>query len=201
LALAGFASKAESESDQVGIGSQVKRRAVFLDRDGILNKAVVRNGKPYPPASVADVVIPFGVADGLTLLKSRGFLLIGVTNQPDVARGTTHRETVEAINGYLKSKLPLDEICVCFHDDADGCSCRKPNPGLILDTAERHEVNLAASYVVGDRWKDIEAGRKAGCSTVWVDYAYTEEFKTELPDFICKSPVEAFKWIFQRDKQ
>jgi len=174
----------------------MKRRAVFLDRDGILNNAIVCDGKPYPPSSVAEVQIPPGVADGIMQLKNLGFLLIGVTNQPDVARGTTHRETVDAINGYLKSKLPLDEIYVCFHDDADGCSCRKPNPGLILDAAERHEVNLAASYVVGDRWKDIDAGRKSGCITVWVDYGYSEMFKTGLPDYICKSPAAAFKWIF-----
>ena len=176
----------------------IKRRAVFLDRDGILNAAIVRNGKPHPPSSVAQVEIPAGVADGLIQLRNLGFLLIGVTNQPDVARGTTPRETVDAINGYLKSKLPLDEICVCFHDDADGCSCRKPNPGLILNTAERHEINLAASYMVGDRWKDIEAGRKTGCNTVWVDYGYSEMFKTGLPDYICKSPAEAFQWIISR---
>lgn len=179
----------------------MKRRAVFLDRDGILNNAVVRDGKPYPPASVAEVVIPSGVTDGLVQLKSLGFLLIGVTNQPDVARGTATRETVEAINGYLSSVLPLDEMSVCFHDVADGCSCRKPKPGLILDAAQRYGISVPDSYLVGDRWKDTEAGKRAGCATVWVDYSYTEEFETGLPDCICRSPAEAFNWIFQRSKQ
>jgi len=177
----------------------MKRRAVFLDRDGILNSSIVRDGKPYPPSSVAEVNIPPGVTDGMMQLRNLGFLLIGVTNQPDVARGTTPKETVEAINSYLKSELPLDEIVVCFHDDSDACSCRKPNPGLILDAAERYRVRVVASYMVGDRWKDIEAGRKAGCATVWVDYAYTEVFKTELPDCICWSPAEAFQWIISRE--
>lgn len=174
------------------------RKAVFLDRDGILNNPVIRNGKPYPPASIGEVEIPVGVVDGLVQLKNQGYLLIGVTNQPDVARGTTPMRVVEEINDYLKSVLPLDEINVCYHDDADGCLCRKPNPGLILAAAERHEIDVEASYMVGDRWKDIEAGRKAGCTTVWVDYAYTEEFKTDSPDCICFSPEDAFKWIFSR---
>ena len=176
----------------------MKRRAVFVDRDGILNNAIVCEGKPYPPSSVAEVQIPFGVAEGMMQLRNLGFLLIGVTNQPDVARGTATRETVEAINSYLKSELPLDEILVCFHDDSDGCSCRKPNPGLILDAAKYYGVNVSASYMVGDRWKDIEAGRRAGCATVWVDYGFTEAFKAELPDCICWSPAEAFQWIISR---
>lgn len=182
----------------MGVSYQVKKRAIFLDRDGILNIPLIRDGKPYPPASIDEVEIPFGVADGLMQLKGLGFMLIGVTNQPDVARGTTTREIVEAINSYLKLKLSLDVIVVCFHEDADNCSCRKPKPGLILDVAKSYGISLSASYMIGDRWKDIEAGRKAGCITVWVEYGYAEAFETDLPDCICMSPEEAFQWIISR---
>ena len=177
----------------------MNQRAVFLDRDGILNHAVIRNGKPYPPSSVAEVEIPPGVADCLVQLKHHGFLLIGVTNQPDVARGATLRGTVDAINRLLKSKLPLDDIFVCFHDDADGCFCRKPYPGLILDAATHYGVNVMTSYMVGDRWKDIEAGKRAGCITVWVNYSYAEDFRTGLPDYICNSAADAFQWILSKE--
>jgi D-glycero-D-manno-heptose 1,7-bisphosphate phosphatase len=150
------------------------RRAVFLDRDGVVNAAVVRDGKPYPPSSVAEVRILPGVADALARLKSAGFLLIVVSNQPDVARGTTPRARVEAINAALADALPIDEFRTCFHDDGDACACRKPRPGLLLDAASRWHIDLARSFMVGDRWRDIDAGRRAGCRTVFIDYGYAE---------------------------
>jgi D-glycero-D-manno-heptose 1,7-bisphosphate phosphatase len=177
----------------------MKRRAIFLDRDGILDNSIVRNGKPYPPSSASEVELPRGITDALVQLKNLEFLLIVVTNQPDVVRGTTSMEKVEQINNYLKSKLPLDEIFVCFHDDEDGCICRKPNPGLILDAVVKYNINVITSYMIGDRWKDIEAGRKAGCTTLWVDYGYAEVFKSESPDYTCKSPAEAMQWIIKKE--
>ena len=150
------------------------RRAVFLDRDGVLNRAVVRDGKPYPPASVAEMEILPGVPSAMAALHDAGFMLIVVTNQPDVARGTTPRAVVESINERLSSELPIDEFRTCYHDSSDNCDCRKPRPGAMIAAAARHGIDLAGSYMVGDRWRDMEAGQRAGCRTIFVDYGYAE---------------------------
>lgn len=152
-----------------------RRRAVFLDRDGVLNRAVVRAGKPYPPQGVAGVEILPGVPEALRRLKSADFVLIVVSNQPDVARGTTSRSTVDAIHTYLAATLPIDRFITCYHDDGDGCNCRKPRPGMLIDGAQEFDVDLENSFMVGDRWRDIEAGRSAGCQTIFVDYGYAEQ--------------------------
>jgi D-glycero-D-manno-heptose 1,7-bisphosphate phosphatase len=175
------------------------RRAVFLDRDGVINRAIVRNGKPYPPATLDELEILTGVPEALHALKAAGFLLIGVTNQPDVVRGTQRREVVEAINAALISALPLDEILVCYHDDQDGCECRKPLPGLLIQAAFKYAVHLPSSFMVGDRWKDIEAGRRAGCTTVLIDCDYAEQISSP-PDHRVHSLLEATAWIISRSK-
>lgn len=149
-------------------------RAVFLDRDGVLNRPVLRNGKPHPPADLSELEILPGVPEGLDRLKALGFLLIVVTNQPDVRRGVQSRETVEAIHRMLRAHLPLDDIFTCYHDDPDHCLCRKPQPGMILEAARKHSLDLSRSFLVGDRWRDIEAGTAAGCRTVWIDCGYQE---------------------------
>lgn len=153
----------------------MKRRAVFLDRDGVLNRVVVREGKPYPPANVCEVEILPGTTEALQRLKDAGFILIVVSNQPDVARGTTSKETVEAINAYLGSRLPVDRFIMCYHDSGDGCDCRKPRPGMLLTGAGEFDVDLASSYMVGDRWRDVEAGIAAGCKVFFIDYGYDEK--------------------------
>lgn len=150
------------------------RKAVFLDRDGVLNEPVIRNGKPFPPTNIHSVRILPGVVDALQSLRSSGWLLIVITNQPDVARGTSTFEEVEAINRYLKQSLPIDEFRTCYHDDDDKCYCRKPLPGALISAAETHEIDLEQSYMIGDRWRDIEAGNRAGCKTIFLDYAYNE---------------------------
>jgi D-glycero-D-manno-heptose 1,7-bisphosphate phosphatase len=126
----------------------------------------------------------------LTALKQAGFLLIVVTNQPDVARGTTQKKVVEAINLSLASKLPIDEFFTCFHDNVDDCECRKPKPGALLAAAEKHGIDLAASFMVGDRWRDIEAGYRAGCQTLFIDYGYDEKQPDQF-DFKVSSLLEA----------
>lgn len=170
------------------------RRAVFLDRDGVLNRAVVRDGKPYPPANLAELEILPGVADALEALHEAGFLLIVVTNQPDVARGTTPMAVVEKINNHLVSCLPIDEFRTCYHDSGDGCDCRKPLPGALVTAAGKHGIDLGESYMVGDRWRDIEAGQRAGCKTVFIDYGY-EEKQPESVNYRVKSLKEASKII------
>jgi len=157
--------------------------AVFLDRDGVLNRAIVKGGQPYPPGRVEEVMIFPGILSALKRLDEAGYVLVGVTNQPDVARGTQSRQTVEAINAVLISQLPLREIFVCYHDDLDGCKCRKPKPGLIFQAAEKYGLDLARSWMVGDRWKDIAAGHAAGLKTIFVDDHYAEAYCGPRPDF------------------
>ena len=174
------------------------RQAVFLDRDGVLNQALVRHGKPYPPASLAELQIVPDAPEALAALQAAGFLLIGVTNQPDVARGTQRREVVEAINAALLATLPLAEILVCYHDDGDGCACRKPQPGLLLQAAATYAIDLPSSFMVGDRWRDVEVGRRVGCRTVLLDYGYRERSPESPPDCTVRSLSEAAWWILRQ---
>jgi len=176
------------------------RRAVFLDRDGVLNRALVRNGQPFPPASPSELEIMPDTA-ALGELKELGFLLLVVTNQPDVARGTQKQEIVDAIHNRLKAVLPLDDIFVCYHTDADHCDCRKPKPGLLLRAAEKHGIDLAASYLIGDRWRDIEAGERAGCKTVWIDYGYQEPGPCHGPAIRVQSLRAAADWIVEHTQE
>jgi D-glycero-D-manno-heptose 1,7-bisphosphate phosphatase len=171
-------------------------KAAFLDRDGVINRAVVRRGKPYPPAGVGELEILPGVADAVARLRRAGYAVVVVTNQPDIARGTTTRATVDAIHDHMRHALGLDDIRVCPHDDVDGCDCRKPKPGLLLQ-APAHD--MPASVMVGDRWRDIEAGRAAGCGvTILVDYGYDEAVPHE-PDARVGSLAEAVDWLLARD--
>jgi D-glycero-D-manno-heptose 1,7-bisphosphate phosphatase len=172
-------------------------RGVFLDRDGVINRAIVRNNKPYPPATIAELEILPGVPQALSRLHAAGYLLIVTTNQPDVARGTSQRETVEAMHHFLASQLPIDDFQVCYHDDKDGCLCRKPSPGSLLNAAEKFQIDLGASFMVGDRWRDIQAGQRAGCKTVFIDYHYAEPM-TLVPDQVVASLQEAADWILAR---
>jgi D-glycero-D-manno-heptose 1,7-bisphosphate phosphatase len=175
----------------MGIGpvsASPARRAVFLDRDGVLDRG------PHPPETLEELEVLPGVPEALRALKARGFLLIVVTNQPDVSRGTRRREVVEAIHDALMSQLPLDEIRVCYHDDQDHCACRKPKPGMLLQAAARYGIDLAASFMIGDRDKDIQAGQRAGCKTVLIDHAYPEPVTTR-PDLRVHTLPEAADWI------
>jgi D-glycero-D-manno-heptose 1,7-bisphosphate phosphatase len=171
------------------------RRAVFLDRDGVLNEPVVRDGKPYPPAGPDDVVICAGAVTALELLRKAGFVLVCVTNQPDIARGTVSGQMVDAINAHLKDALGLDGVYVCRHDDGDGCACRKPKPGLIFQAAQDLGLDVCGSYLVGDRWRDIDAGAAANCRTILVDRAYKERSSSTPPDARVSSITEAADWI------
>lgn len=171
-----------------------RNRAVFLDRDGVLNRAVVRDGRPYPPATVEDFEILPEAAEAARKLRDAGFLLIVATNQPDVARGTQRREVVEAMNARLLEAMPIAEIRVCY-EDGDDCPRRKPNPGLLLEAAEAHAIDLSASYMVGDRWRDVEAGRRAGCRTVFIDRGYRERRPEPPADHDAADLSEAAAWI------
>lgn len=186
---------------RVGAVCESPRRAVFLDRDGVLNRPVVRRGRPYPPASLRELEICREAPAALTALKREGFLLYVVTNQPDVARGIQQRSMVEAMHTALRKALPLEGFYVCYHDDADACECRKPKPGLLLTAAGEHGISLPASYVVGDRWRDVEAGQRAGCRNAWIERGYAERGPSAPPDFTAKSLREVTDWILQESRE
>lgn len=177
------------------------RRAIFLDRDGVLNRARVVDGKPYPPENLATMEILPGVSSALKALSNAGFLLIVITNQPDVAKGITSRETVEDINNHLKDCLPIDEFRTCFHDNEDGCDCRKPAPGALLSAAKKHRINLLQSYMIGDRWRDVEAGERAGCKTIFIDYGYQEKQPTTMHFKVQNLKEAAFIILGESDEQ
>jgi len=168
------------------------RPAVFLDRDGVINRALERDGKPYPPASLEEFEILPGVAEACVRLKEAGYLLVVVTNQPDVGRGTTPRELVEAIHEQMKKALPLDRIEVCYHPGkgAHDCDCRKPKPGMLLHAARELDIDLLRSFMVGDRWRDVDAGKAAGVTTIFIDYGYAEPLRAQ-PDYRCRTLLEA----------
>ena len=171
-----------------------RRRAVFLDRDGVINRAIVRDGRPYPPGQIDELEILPGVPEALTRLHDAGFRLVVVTNQPDVARGTQRRDVIDAMHESLAALLPLDEFRVCAHDDGDGCACRKPLPGLLEAAARESDLDLTGSFMVGDRWRDIEAGHHAGCATIFIDRGYAER-RPERPDVTVASLPDAVDWI------
>ncbi len=130
-------------------------------------------------------------------LSDAGLKLVCVTNQPDIARGTQDSATVAAINEYVRELLNLDEVVVCPHDDVDGCDCRKPLPGMIIEAARRLDLDVSRSVTVGDRWRDVEAGRAAGTWTVFVDNGYNER-QPDGPDLIVKDLKEAVPWIIDK---
>jgi D-glycero-D-manno-heptose 1,7-bisphosphate phosphatase len=172
------------------------RRAVFLDRDGVLNRTTVRDGVPYPPASAAELELLAGVPEALARLAQYNLLLIVVTNQPDVARSTQTRANVEAINELLVAQLPLQAVYTCYHDNADGCDCRKPRPGLLFQAADAYAIDLRRSFMVGDRWSDIVAGQAAGCRAFLLEQPYSQRQRC-APDFMVANLLEAAHQIIQ----
>lgn len=170
-----------------------RARAVFLDRDGVLNRAIVRDGRPYAPVHLDDFELLPGVVEATHALRGAGFLLVVVTNQPDVGAGRQERGVVEQMNAKLSTWLPLDDIKVCYHVDADQCACRKPQPGMLLEAAEEWGIDLPASIMIGDRWRDVEAGQAARCKTILVDAGHDERAST--PDAVVPSLAAAARLI------
>jgi D-glycero-D-manno-heptose 1,7-bisphosphate phosphatase len=166
------------------------RKAVFLDRDGVLNASVIRQGKPYPPDTLYDLTILPGVEEALLNLRAAGFLNIVVTNQPDVGTGKQRIEVVETMHKLLREELALDDVRVCYHTDDQKCDCRKPNPGMLLQASIDHGIDLGQSFLVGDRWRDVAAGQAAGCGCFFVDYEYQEQ-RPKRPYVTVKSLSEA----------
>lgn len=151
------------------------RVAVFLDRDGVLNEVVERDGRAESPRSMDEFRLVSDAGESVTRLRLAGLATLVVTNQPDVARGLLPATVLEDMVAALRDGVGVDDVIVCPHDDADNCSCRKPQPGMLHDLAVRWDVDLQRSYVVGDTWRDMLAGRNAGCTTVLVRTAYNDD--------------------------
>ena len=175
--------------------------AVFLDRDGIINRALERDHRPYPPVSLNEFEILPDVSAACARLKQACFLLVVVTNQPDVGRGTLKREIVETIHAGMCRQLPIDRVEVCYHPGrgASECDCRKPKPGMLLRAARKLGVDLAQSWMVGDRWRDIDCGHAAGCRTIFIDRGYAEELR-QKPHFSAGNLAQAADIILRELK-
>ena len=176
-------------------------RAVFLDRDGVINRALERDSKPYPPRNLSEFEILPEVPAACAKLKAAGFLLIVATNQPDVGRGTLAQSVVEEIHAHLTKQLPIDLVEVCYHpgQGLSGCDCRKPKPGMLLRAAHALGIDLAQSWMVGDRWRDVDCGHAAGCRTIFIDCGYAEELR-QKPDFSAGNLAEAADIILRESK-
>lgn len=163
-------------------------RAIFFDRDGVLNVSEVRGGRPYAPKRLEDFVLAPGAVEVVSELKQAGFLTIVVTNQKDVGAGITDMSVVDAMHDRLRSAMPLDaiEVCTCV----DECPCYKPNIGMLTKAAEEFSIDLTRSYMIGDRWRDVGAGKKAGCTTLFIDWGYDETLQ-DTPDHIVYSLQQA----------
>jgi D-glycero-D-manno-heptose 1,7-bisphosphate phosphatase len=177
-----------------------KRKAVFLDRDGVINAPVVRDGRPYPPASLEDLRIYPDAARSCTLLKEAGFTLVVATNQPDVGRGTQQREVVEQMHARILAELPIDLVEVCYDPDAEASECYKPAPGMLLKAARQLELDLSQSYMIGDRWRDVDCGHAAGCKTIFIDRGYREELRRQ-PHFRAHSLWEAVEIVVRESRE
>jgi D-glycero-D-manno-heptose 1,7-bisphosphate phosphatase len=176
-------------------------RAVFLDRDGVINRALERDGLPYPPGNLGEFEILPGVAAACAKLKQAGYLLVVATNQPDVGRGTLKQATVEMIHAEMCRRLPIDRVETCYHPGGEqsDCDCRKPKPGMLLRAARELGIDLRQSWMVGDRWRDVDCGHAAGCRTVFIDHGYAEELR-QKPHFSAGNLAAATDIILRESK-
>ena len=170
------------------------KTGIFLDRDGVINKAIVRNGIPYSPREKVDFEILEGVKDALEILHKSEILPVVITNQPDVSRGFISEEIVEWQHSKLKEVLGIEHFYICYHDDSDLCNCRKPKIGLIKEASQQLNIVIERSYLVGDRWRDIQAGQEAGCTCFFIDYRYGEK-QPHPPFYTVSSLIEAVRII------
>jgi len=164
--------------------------SVFLDRDGVINRAIVCDGRPHSPATLDEFQIVDDAGEACRRLKAAGFLLIIATNQPDVGRGRQIREIVEQMHAQILERLPIDRIEVCYDAGDTPSEFRKPAPGMLLRVARELGVSLKRSFMVGDRWRDIDCGHAAGCTTILIDYGYREALR-QPPDYRVKNLREA----------
>lgn len=150
------------------------KKAVFLDRDGVINKVIIIDGKPFSPRRLEEFIVLDGVTNVLEKIKKEGFLNIVITNQPDIARHLISLDNIDKMHRFIKENLPIDDIFMCAHDDKDNCNCRKPKPGMLFEAAKKWSIDLKSSFLVGDQERDIKAGENAACTTILIDYPYNK---------------------------
>tara|TARA_B100000900_G_scaffold314045_1_gene272880 strand:+ start:477 stop:1013 length:537 start_codon:yes stop_codon:yes gene_type:complete len=167
---------------------------IFLDRDGVINEPVLINNNPHPPKSSEELIITQSSKEAIKLLQKNSYEIIVVTNQPDVTRGKTTKDAVYAINKKISEICNINHFRICFHDDSDKCNCRKPKPGLLIDASKEFKFNLEKTFMIGDRNKDIIAGQRAGCKTIFIDRRYKEE-KPYKCDKIVDNLLQAVLYI------
>ena len=170
--------------------------AVFLDRDGVINRSEIRNGKPYAPRRLKEFRLLPGAANATARLRQAGFLIVVVTNQPDIGNGWVAAETVASMHEKLRRRLAPDAIEMCPHAQDEGCACRKPKPGLLKRAARRFGIDFASSFMVGDRWSDVVAGQAVGCYTIFVDRGYRDG-EPARPDAVVASLPAAASLIIE----
>lgn len=173
------------------------KSAVFLDRDGVINQALIRRGRPYSPRRRAEVIILDGVKESVSSLFSHNFEIVVVTNQPDVSRGIISESDLEEIHKFVAQETGIKHFYTCVHEDRSCCDCRKPKTGMLKRAAEDLSIDLKNSFLVGDRWRDIQAGQEIGCSCYFIDYNYQER-RPNLPYFQVESLREATKKILEK---
>jgi D-glycero-D-manno-heptose 1,7-bisphosphate phosphatase len=173
---------------------KVKHRAVFLDRDGVINKVILRDGKPYSPRKIEEFVLNDGIREVTLRLKEAGYKILIISNQPDLARGGITQDDLDAMTQKMKSEIPIDDVYICPHDDHHECSCRKPKPGMLIEAAKVWNIDLVTSFLIGDTWKDMEAGKSAGCKTILLDAPYNQDVQC---DFRVKSVLECRDIIYK----
>lgn len=178
----------------------MENKAIFIDRDGVINKVITRNEKPSSPWKLEEFEILPDVKECLEAFKRMGFLNIVFTNQPDISRGFLKMEDLEKMHKIILETLPVDEIKFCPHDNKDNCSCRKPKPGLILEAVKKWSIDLEKSYVVGDGWKDIGAGKAAGCKTFLLRREYNKDYQKDY-DFEVDNLKKTVEIIKKLDKK
>lgn len=193
MALPRFAPNSANGIHQV-VMRQNLRRAIFLDRDGVINRSRVIDGKAYAPRRLEDFRLLPGVRNAMLDLTTAGFVLVVVTNQPDIGNALVEASVVEAMNDRLRRETPVMDIYCCPHSQKVKCDCRKPAPGMLLMAAHEHGIALSASYMVGDRPSDVECGRRAGCKTVFIDRGY-REILGESADLVASSLPQATRLI------
>ncbi len=169
-------------------------RAVFLDRDGVINEIVWREGRPESPRNLGELILNDGIQETVGRLKDHGFRIIVVSNQPDLARGKISQDVLDLMTHRIRQEIPVDDFYICPHDDYHQCSCRKPKPGMLIEAASGWNVDLSSSFMIGDTRKDMDAGKAAGCKTILLNTPYNQSMRC---DFRAKSLSVAADLIIQ----
>ena len=174
----------------------VKRKCVFLDRDGVINVPIFKDGRSFAPILFDDFEIYPSAYDACQMLKKAGYLIVVITNQPDVGNGKASKSEIERMNQYLKSEELVDDIFICYHSQDEQCVCRKPKAGMIFQALEKYSIDLGASFLVGDRKSDIEVAVSVNCKSIFIDHDY-DEVKPVAQNITLKSLKEAAEYILR----